>query len=278
MYVVILGIWMEEKSMNKKRFVISIFFVVAGLIIVSSSKALAKESPDPTLDQLHKSSKYTGLMENMKSLYDDFYIVAQNVKSNGSFLGHDLIFDLKDAQSQNYDQVKTELTGTELAEQYRNKHVDIFGTNYYVNCYFSENEKVDGAKKGKTCMYGGLTLHDGNHLDNGNPQAINVQVFENNHNPLTFTIHTDKKRVTAQELDIKTRHFLISKLKLYEYYVSPYETGYIKFIEKGSNTFWYDMMPPPGDKFDQSKYLLMYRDNKVVESKDVKIEVHLTKK
>ncbi|EGQ2871501.1 exotoxin, partial [Staphylococcus pseudintermedius] len=28
----------------------------------------------------------------------------------------------------------------------------------------------------------------------------------------------------------------------------------------------------------QSKYLTMYSDNKTVESKDIKIEVHLTKK
>ncbi|HCW9001864.1 TPA: exotoxin, partial [Staphylococcus aureus] len=55
-------------------------------------------------------------------------------------------------------------------------------------------------------------------------------------------------------------------------------TGYIKFIENNGNTFWYDMMPAPGDKFDQSKYLMMYNDNKTVDSKRVKIEVHLTTK
>ncbi len=38
------------------------------------------------------------------------------------------------------------------------------------------------------------------------------------------------------------------------------------------------MMPAPGDKFDQSKYLMMYNDNKLVDSKDVKIEVYLTTK
>lgn len=38
------------------------------------------------------------------------------------------------------------------------------------------------------------------------------------------------------------------------------------------------MMPAPGDKFDQSKYLMMYNDNKTVDSKRVKIEVHLTTK
>ncbi len=38
------------------------------------------------------------------------------------------------------------------------------------------------------------------------------------------------------------------------------------------------MMPGPGEIFEQSKYLMMYSDNKTVDSKNIKIEVHLTKK
>ncbi|HCZ6526302.1 TPA: staphylococcal enterotoxin type B, partial [Staphylococcus aureus] len=101
--------------------------------------------------------------------------------------------------------------------------------------------------------------------------------FEDGKNLLSFDVQTNKKKVTAQELDYLTRHYLVKNKKLYEFNNSPYETGYIKFIEN-ENSFWYDMMPAPGDKFDQSKYLMMYNDNKMVDSKDVKIEVYLTTK
>ena len=127
-------------------------------------------------------------------------------------------------------------------------------------------------------MYGGITKHEGNHFDNGNLQNVLIRVYENKRNTISFEVQTDKKSVTAQELDIKARNFLINKKNLYEFNSSPYETGYIKFIENNGNTFWYDMMPAPGDKFDQSKYLMMYNDNKTVDSKRVKIEVHLTTK
>ncbi|PCF87630.1 exotoxin [Staphylococcus intermedius] len=263
--------------MNKKQLVISLLCSIIILCMISSSTALANHMPDPTPDQLNKSSKFTGLMENMKFLYEGHSISVQNVKSFDSFLGHDLIFDLKDRQSQNQEQVKTELISKELAEKYKNQRVDIFGTNYYANCYFSGTAKEDAANRGKTCMYGGLTAYQGNHLGKGHSQTIYVQVFENGQHTITFNVQTDKKIVTAQELDIKARQFLVSKLKLYEFGGSPYETAYIKFVEYGGDTFWYDMMPPPGDKFDQSKYLLMYRDNKTVDSRCVKIEVHLTK-
>ncbi|HDA3013355.1 TPA: exotoxin, partial [Staphylococcus aureus] len=55
-------------------------------------------------------------------------------------------------------------------------------------------------------------------------------------------------------------------------------TGYIKFIEGSGHSFWYDLMPESGKKFYPTKYLLIYNDNKTVESKSINVEVHLTKK
>ena len=46
---------------------------------------LAESQPDPTPDELHKASKFTGLMENMKVLYDDHYVSATKVKSVDKF-------------------------------------------------------------------------------------------------------------------------------------------------------------------------------------------------
>ncbi|WP_275086780.1 exotoxin beta-grasp domain-containing protein [Staphylococcus delphini] len=203
----------------------------------------------------------------MSNLLIAFYILA-----------HDLIFNIIDRILKSDQLVKTEFSSKELAEKYRNKHVDIFGTNYYAGCYYSENGKGNEELKKKTCMYGGVTDYNGNHFDNNESQAVVIQVYEDNQHTLSFDIQTNKKDVTAQELDVKARNFLVKKLKLYENQSTPYETGYIKFIEKDGNSFWYDLMPPPGSALDQSKYLMIYADNKTVESKDIKIEVHLTKK
>ncbi|EGQ2909807.1 TPA: exotoxin [Staphylococcus pseudintermedius] len=264
--------------MNKKRFVISLLFSITILFVISSSTALADHTLDPTPDQLHKSSEFKGLMGNVKYLYDRNFISESNVKSIDSLLAHDLIFCIRESEIKEYGLVKTEFASKELAQNYRNKQVDIFGANYYVDCYFSGKEKGNEEDNGKTCMYGGVTNYEGNHLDNHKSQTIYVKVFENSKHIITFEIQADKKLVTAQELDAKARKFLIDKLNLYEFKGSPYETGYIKFIENDDKSFWYDLMPPPGNNFNQSKYLTMYSDNKTVESKDIKIEVHLTKK
>ncbi|HCW9338954.1 staphylococcal enterotoxin type U, partial [Staphylococcus aureus] len=80
------------------------------------------------------------------------------------------------------------------------------------------------------------------------------------------------------EIDYKVRNYLLKHKNLYEFNSSPYETGYIKFIEGSGHSFWYDLMPESGKKFYPTKYLLIYNDNKTVESKSINVEVHLTKK
>ncbi|HEA4336620.1 TPA: staphylococcal enterotoxin type C1/U, partial [Staphylococcus aureus] len=161
---------------------------------------------------------------------------------------------------------------------------DLFGTNYYYQCYFSADnmELNDGRLIEKTCMYGGVTEHDGNQIDKNNStdnsHNILIKVFENERNSLSFDIPTNKKNITAQEIDYKVRNYLLKHKNLYEFNSSPYETGYIKFIEGNGHSFWYDMMPESGEKFYPTKYLLIYNDNKTVESKSINVEVHLTKK
>ncbi|WP_054194593.1 staphylococcal enterotoxin type C3 [Staphylococcus aureus] len=264
--------------MYKRLFISRVILIFALILVISTPNVLAESQPDPMPDDLHKSSEFTGTMGNMKYLYDDHYVSATKVKSVDKFLAHDLIYNISDKKLKNYDKVKTELLNEDLAKKYKDEIVDVYGSNYYVNCYFSSKDNVGKVTGGKTCMYGGITKHEGNHFDNGNLQNVLVRVYENKRNTISFEVQTDKKSVTAQELDIKARNFLINKKNLYEFNSSPYETGYIKFIENNGNTFWYDMMPAPGDKFDQSKYLMMYNDNKTVDSKSVKIEVHLTTK
>ncbi|PZO96497.1 MAG: exotoxin [Streptococcus pyogenes] len=260
--------------MNKRIRILLVACLVFCVQLLSVN-VFADSQPDPTPDQLNKSSKFTGLMENMKYLYDDNFVVGVNVKSTRKFLEHDLIFPIKDLKLKNYESVKTEFNSKDLAAKYQNKNVDVFGSNYYQSCYYSvENQPLNA---GKTCMYGGVTEHLGNQME-GKLSNIIVKVYEDNKNTLSFNITTNKKQVTIQELDCKTRNILLSRKNLYEFNNSPYETGYIKFIQSSGDSFWYDMMPEPGGKFDQSKYLMLYSDNKTVDSSAISIDVHLTKK
>ncbi|HHJ6172319.1 TPA: enterotoxin type C3 EntC3, partial [Streptococcus pyogenes] len=224
-----------------------------------SISVFASSQPDPTPEQLNKSSQFTGVMGNLRCLYDNHFVEGTNVRSTGQLLQHDLIFPIKDLKLKNYDSVKTEFNSKDLAAKYKNKDVDIFGSNYYYNCYYSEGNSCKNAKK--TCMYGGVTEHHRNQIEGKFPN-ITVKVYEDNENILSFDITTNKKQVTVQELDCKTRKILVSRKNLYEFNNSPYETGYIKFIESSGDSFWYDMMPAPGAIFDQSKYLMLYNDNK----------------
>lgn len=228
---------------------------------------------DPTPNQLNKTSHYKGLMYNMKALYESDPVSIEKIKSYDQFLSFDLIYFYQTSQ---YNRIKTELTN-DLSNYYKDKDVDLFGVKYFVNCYFSDNKdiKENSPSNDKVCMYGGVTEHKGNRTKKFG-YTILVSVFIDNRNSLSFTLSTNKDHITAQELDYKVRNRLIKDGRLYEFESSRFETGYIKFIENGKAGFWYDLMPPAN--FSQSKYLMIYKDNKTLLSSKTAIEVHLTKK
>ncbi|HCW9283414.1 TPA: staphylococcal enterotoxin type B, partial [Staphylococcus aureus] len=67
--------------MYKRLFISHVILIFALILVISTPNVLAESQPDPKPDELHKSSKFTGLMENMKVLYDDNHVSAINVKS-----------------------------------------------------------------------------------------------------------------------------------------------------------------------------------------------------
>lgn len=104
-----------------------------------------------------------------------------------------------------------------------------------------------------------------------------VPVTVDNKQQFSFTISTNKKTVTVQELDYKVRNWLTNNKKLYEFDGSAYETGYIKFIEENKDSFWYDLFPKKDlVPFIPYKFVNIYGDNKTIDASSVKIEVHLT--
>lgn len=259
--------------MRKVFILITLLF---GYSSYSLLEARAETQNDPNISELNKSSQYTGSWHNIWYLYNSDPVNAKKIKLSDKFLSHDFIVPINNPG--HYDYVKTELKDSTMASSFDGKEVDIFGVDYFDQCYFSnENIQCDsnqGAGSKKTCMYGGITLNENN--TNNRIQPIVVKVYENDSVTLSFDINIDKETVTIQELDYKVRNKLISKINLYHLGGTSYETGYIKFIENGNRYYWYDMMPDPG--FTQSKYLMIYRGNETVESAKTEIEVHLTKK
>ena len=59
-------------------------------------------------------------------------------------------------------------------------------------------------------------------------------MYKDNVNVNTFIVTIDKKKVTAQELDIKVRTKLNNAYKLYDRMTSDVQKGYIKFHSHSS--------------------------------------------
>ncbi len=58
-----------------------------------------------------------------------FYTI---IRTLSKFLQHDLLFKINGSKI-----LKTEFNNKSLSDKYKNKNVDLFGTNYYNQCYFS---------------------------------------------------------------------------------------------------------------------------------------------
>ncbi|HER3360848.1 TPA: exotoxin, partial [Streptococcus pyogenes] len=248
---------------NKKVLKKIVYFVLAIFLgLTTSQEVFAQQDPNPS--QLHRSSLVKNL-QNIYFLYEGDPVVHENVKSVDQLLSHDLIYNVSGL---NYDKLKTELKNREMSTLFKNKNVDIYGVEYYYHCYLCRNAKR------RACIYGGVTNHEGNHLEI--PKNILVKVSIDGIQSLSFDIETSKKMVTAQELDYKVRKHLTDNKQLYTNGPSKYETGYIKFISKDKETFWFDFFPEP--EFNQVKYLMIYKDNETLDSSTSQIEVYLTTK
>ncbi|HGH0803144.1 exotoxin [Staphylococcus pseudintermedius] len=250
-----------------------ILLIMLSFLSMLENDAIAISQPDPKPGELNKASDYIknkGTMGNIEVLYKNDPVQENNVKNTRQFLAHDLIFPI---HYKGYKEVRSELESDKLANKYKNKKVEVFGVPYFYTCLVPENAPKDIIFDG-VCMYGGLTM---NETEKRESKAIVVPVSVNENVSFSFTINTDKRLVTAQELDYKVRNWLTKYKNLYEFNGSAYETGYVKFIEKNDDSFWYDMFPKKElVPFIPYKFLSIYGDNKVLESDNIKIEVHLT--
>lgn len=205
---------------------LSTVIIILILEIVFHNINYANSQPDPKIDELNKVSDYKsnkGTMGNVMNLYMSPPVEGRGVINSRQFLSHDLIFPI---EYKSYNEVKTELENTELANNYKGKKVDIFGVPYFYTCIIPKSEPDINQNFGGCCMYGGLTF---NSSENERDKLITVQVTIDNRQSLGFTITTNKNMVTIQEL--------------------------VPFVPY--------------------KFLNIYGDNKVVDSKSIKMEVFL---
>ncbi|MGJ5700407.1 exotoxin beta-grasp domain-containing protein [Staphylococcus chromogenes] len=122
------------------------------------------------------------------------------------------------------------------------------------------------------CTYGGGTNIEGNKVNLAQNTAVSV--YQNGVNQKSFLISTDKKQFTVQELDKKARTRVNNDFKLYDR-EGQIQRRYIKFHSRSdsSKSFYYDLYNIKGHLPDQ--YLQFYNDNKIINSSDYHIDVHL---
>ncbi len=88
-----------------------------------------------------------------------------------------------------------------LAQNFKNKNVDIYGASFYYKC-----EKV--SENISECLYGGTTL---NNEKLEQERVIGVGSLGKWHSKRNrINSRTNKKNVTLQELDIKMINYLIN--------------------------------------------------------------------
>ena len=111
--------------------------------------------------------------------------------------------------------MKVEFNSSDLANQFKGKNIDIYGLYFGNKCVGLTEEKT-------SCLYGGVTIHDGNQLDE--EKVIGVNVFKDGVQQEGFVIKTKKAKVTVQELDTKVRF----KLEIYIKYTIKIPVTYKK--------------------------------------------------
>lgn len=143
-------------------------------------------------EDLHDKSELSDLaLANAYGQYNHPFI-KENVISSEIIGEKDLIFR---NQGDNGNDLRVKFASAGLAQNFKNKNVDIYGASFYYKC-----EKV--SENISECLYGGTTL---NNEKLEQERVIGANVWVNGIQKETELIRTNKKNVTLQELDIKMR-------------------------------------------------------------------------
>lgn len=221
-------------------------------------------------DLKKKSDLDSSKLFNLTSYYTDitWQLEKSNVISSDQLLNNTIIFKNIVIAELNTSSLRVEFNSLDLANQYKGSNVDIFGLYYGNKCVGLHGEKT-------SCLYGGVTIHDGNQLDE--ERVIGVNVFKDDAQQEGFVIKTKKAKVTVQELDTKVRFKLENLYKIYNKDTGNIQKGCIFFHSHNNqdHSFYYDLYNIKGSV--GAEFFQFYGDNRTVNSSNYHIDVFLYK-
>ncbi|WP_209070906.1 exotoxin beta-grasp domain-containing protein [Staphylococcus agnetis] len=251
-----------------KVHILLIIFLAIFLITVLFSpftNAVSNDVPE----KLHKKSELdTTQLHNLSSFYKDksWLINVEDKVNKDQLLSNDLIYTEVPNPSLMTDALKVEFEDGKISNQFKGQKVDIFGISYANNCVGLVGNKT-------ACMYGGVTQHDNNQLNE--ERQIGINIFRDGSQQIMKNIKTRKKQVTLQELDIKTRNILEEQSKIYNQSTSDIQKGYVHFHSHNQMepNYFYDLYDFNGKS--GSDFFRFYNDNIIVRSSNYHIDVYL---
>ncbi|AUJ54099.1 exotoxin beta-grasp domain-containing protein [Staphylococcus aureus] len=222
------------------------------------------------------------MLTNSEEAYAD--VGVQNLRN---YYGSYEFTDLKNQSDKNNPQshqLEYEVEGKALYSQLSSEHdvkrlkskkVDIFGIPY------------TGITQNVEYIYGGITLSN-DYLDNARNIPINLWINGQHKTISTDRVSTNKKQVTAQEIDVKLRRYLQEEYNIYghnktnkgrEYgneskFNSGFDKGNVIFHLNNGTQFSYDLFYTGHGQPED--FLKVYNDNKTIDSENFHLDVNLS--
>ncbi|HAR5802265.1 TPA: exotoxin [Staphylococcus pseudintermedius] len=256
--------------MKKRKIPLILILSFIVIFIITPCVNGAEKSEITKEGSLHKKSDLPGVtLNNLRQIY--FYnekINSENKSTEDQFLDYTLLFNDFFIDHPWYNDLLVQFISKEDASKYKGKKIDLYGSHYGYSCF--------GGKPHKTaCMYGGVTLHDNNKLDEEKKIPVNLWLDGKQTSVPLDTVRTYKKEVTVQELDLKARHYLHEKYNLYnpDAFGGKIQRGLIVFETSRKHSASYDLYAAEGKGADT--ILRIYQDNKTISSENIHIDIYL---
>lgn len=219
--------------------------------------------------QNHIATADVGVL-NLRNYYGSYPIEDhQSINPENNHLSHQLVFSMDNSS------ITAEFKNVDDVKKFKNHAVDVYGLSYSGYCL--KNKYI----------YGGVTLA-GDYLEKSRCIPINLWVNGKHKTISTDKIATNKKLVTAQEIDVKLRRYLQEEYNIYghnntgkgkEYgykskFYSGFNNGKVLFHLNNEKSFSYDLFYT-GDGLPVS-FLKIYEDNKIIESEKFHLDVEIS--
>ncbi|HDC5775850.1 TPA: staphylococcal enterotoxin type M [Staphylococcus aureus] len=221
--------------------------------------------------QNHIATADVGVL-NLRNYYGSYPIEDhQSINPENNHLSHQLVFSMDNST------VTAEFKNVDDVKKFKNHAVDVYGLSYSGYCL--KNKYI----------YGGVTLA-GDYLEKSRRIPINLWVNGEHQTISTDKVSTNKKLVTAQEIDTKLRRYLQEEYNIYCFndtnkgrnygnkskFSSGFNAGKILFHLNDGSSFSYDLFDTGTGQAES--FLKIYNDNKTVETEKFHLDVEISYK